>query len=582
MVNGELIVDSFAGGGGASTGIEMALGVSPDIAINHDPEAIAMHAANHLCTRHYIEDVWKIDPADVCRSGPVGLMWLSPDCKHFSKAKGGKPVSKKIRGLAWLAIHWAKAVRPRVIFLENVEEFVTWGPVLPDGMPCKLRKGFTFRRFVSMLSKLGYAVDWRELKACDYGAPTTRKRLFLIARCDRRPIVWPEPTHGRGLLPYRTAAECIDFTRPCPSIFERERPLAPATLRRIARGIMRFVVNNPRPFIVPMQHENAPTSTDDPLQTVTTQGNKFNVVQPFVVPITHTGDDRVDSANDPLRTITSASRGELALATPFVTKFRTGSTGHKVDEPMHTICAGGDMKRDAGAAHAMGLVAPTLIQAGYGERPGQAPRSLDLQKPLGTIVAQGQKHALVSAFIAKHYGDTGQRPGSKADEPVNTITACDHNSLVTSNLVKLRGTSKDGQPVSDPLHTITANGRGGGHFAEVRAFLLKYYSTQQGGQDIDRPIDTITAEDRFGLVTVEGTDYAIVDIGMRMLTPRELFLAQGFPSDYIIDPLIDGKPLTKTAQVRMVGNSVVPQLAAAIVRANFFESTVAEPRQVYA
>ena len=531
MIDGELIVDSFAGGGGASTGIEMALGVSPDIAINHDPEALAMHAVNHPHTRHFCEDVWKVDPAGVCGGKPVGLFWLSPDCKHFSKAKGGKPVSKKIRGLAWLAVHWAKSVRPRVICLENVEEFVTWGPINADGMPCKIRKGFTFRRFVSMLSRLGYVVDWRELKACDYGAPTIRKRLFLVARCDGLPIVWPEPTHGRGLLPYRTAAECIDFTRPCPSIFERERPLAPATLRRIARGIMRYVVNSPRPFIVP---------------------------------ITHTGDSRVDSIDTPLRTVTGAHRGELALATPFVTKFRTGSTGHRADEPLHTITAGGDMKRDAGAAHAMGLVSPTLIQAGYGEREGQAPRSLDLGKPLGTIVAQGQKHALVAAFLARHYGGH-ENDGAPLANPIPTITTQDHHHLVASNLVKLRNNGV-GQDNRAPLDTLTG---GGQHFAEVRAFLLKYYGTQTGGQDIERPLDTITAEDRFGLVTVEGVDYAIVDIGMRMLTPRELFLAQGFPASYIIDPVVGGKPLTKTAQVRMVGNSVVPQLAAAIVRANY-------------
>jgi DNA (cytosine-5)-methyltransferase 1 len=577
VIGGELIIDSFAGGGGASTGIEMALGVSPDIAINHDREAIAMHAANHPNTEHHCEDVWKVDPVTVCRSRPVGLMWLSPDCKHFSKAKGGKPLSKKVRGLAWLAVHWAKAVKPRVICLENVEEFADWGPLLKDGRPCQMRKGFTFRRFVSRLSNLGYTVDWRELKACEYGAPTIRKRLFLVARRDGLPIVWPEPTHGRGLLPFRTAAECIDFSIPCPSIFERERPLAEATLRRIARGIMRYVVNNPRPFIVGIDNQSNggrdvwPGS--EPLRTTTSE-NRFALATPVLAGCGgRAGQSPEKPANVPMNTITS--KADTVLVTPHITKFRTGSTGHQVDEPLHTICAGGEMKRDAGAAHAMGLVSASIINTRNGEREGQAPRARDIEQPYPTVTAKGSQGALVAAFLARHYGGH-ENDGAPLGKAIPTITAKDHHHLVTSNLVKLRNNC-DGQQNDDPLHTITS----GGHFGEVRAFLLKYYGTDQDPQ-LRAPLHTITSKDRFGLVTVEGTDYAIVDIGMRMLTPRELFRAQGFPPEYVIEPVVNGKPLTKTAQVRMVGNSVVPQLAAAIVRANYLDSGVREPRQVYA
>lgn len=483
LMKDELIVDNFAGGGGASTGIEMALGRSPDIAINHDPEALAMHAVNHPKTKHYCESVWDVDPVELCGGRPVGLAWFSPDCKHFSKAKGGKPVSKAIRGLAWVAIKWAKAVRPRVIVLENVEEFQDWGPVLDDGQPCPERRGLTFRRFVKQLQNCGYAVDWTELRACDYGAPTIRKRLFMIARCDGAAITWPAPTHGKGLQPYRTAGECIDWTIPCPSIFDRQRPLAENTLRRIAKGLQRYVIE---------------------------------AAQPFIVPMTHVGDSRVHSANEPLRTITTAQRGEFA------------------------VCS------------------PTLIEVGYGERPGQAPRAPGLGKPLGTVVAGGRKHALVSAFLAKHY--TGV-VGSRMEAPVATITATDHNSLVTSHLVKLYGTCKDGQPVTAPAPTIRAQGT---HIGEVRAFLLKYYGADQDPR-MEEPMHTCTTKNRFGLVTVAGDDYVIADIGMRMLEPRELYRAQGFPEEYRIDRDEDGKPFTKTAQVRMCGNSVSPMVASAIV-----------------
>lgn len=462
LIGEELVADGFAGGGGASEGIEKAIGRSVDIAMNHDPEALAMHMANHPGTEHYCQDLLNVDPEAATQGAPVGFIWFSPDCKHFSKAKGGKPVSKNVRGLAWVVIRWAEAVRPRVIMLENVEEFQTWGPLLEDGRPDPKRKGETFREWVARLRALGYVVEWRELKAADYGAPTSRKRLFVIARCDGRPIVWPAPTHGKGRLPYRTAAECIDWSIPCPSIFTRAKPLAEATLRRIARGVRRYVIE---------------------------------AAEPFIVPITHTtSDDRVHGINEPLRTITTAQRGEFALAVP------------------------------------------TLIQTGYGERKGQTPRVPGLEKPVGTIMAQGQKHALVAAFLARHYGGH-ENDGSDLRLPIHTITTQDHHSL-------------------------------------VHAFLIKYYGVDQNPEML-APLHTVTTRDRFALVTVKGEQYYIADIGMRMLAPRELFNAQGFRSDYIIDPIVNGKRLTKTAQIRMCGNSVCPPLAEALVRANYVEQSQA-------
>lgn len=558
----ELVVDSFAGGGGASVGIEMALGRSPDIAINHDREALSMHAMNHPTSQHLCEDVWAVDPVKATNGRPVGLMWLSPDCKHFSKAKGGKPVEKKIRGLAWVAVRWAKAKKPRVIVLENVEEFADWGPLNDDGMPCKLRKGKTFKRFVRQLENCGYAVDWQMLVAADYGSPTIRKRLFLIARCDGEAIVWPEPSHGYAANPWRTAAECIEWDIPCPSIFERERPLAENTLRRIARGIQKYVIETPQPFIVPMQHVNRATTLHEPLQTVTTQGNKFNLVTPFMAPLTHAGDARAHSPVTPLRTIAGAHRGEHALVTPLLSAFY-GVKGKEsrcspLSNPLPTQTA--DPR--------FGLISPTLIQTGYGERPGQEPRAPGLHKPLGTCV-DGQKHALVSAFMAKHYGGH-ETPGKALPLPFDTVTAHDHHALTAANLLKFKGTSRDGQAMQTPLHTVQAGGnRAGVHYALVRAFLMKFYS--EGGQwsRIREPMHTVPSKDRMGLVTVAGEDYAITDIGMRMLQPRELFRAQGFPDSYVIDRGADGVPLTKSAQVRMCGNSVCPPVAAAIVAANY-------------
>lgn len=547
-VHHELIVDNFAGGGGASLGIEMATGRRVDIAVNHDPEAIALHSANHPETRHFCESVWDIDPRAVTEGRPVALGWFSPDCKHFSKAKGGKPREKKIRGLAWVAVRWAATVRPRVIMLENVEEFLTWGPLTEEGQPCPRNKGRTFRSFVNALRALGYVVDWREMRAFSQGTPTIRKRLFLIARSDGKAIVWPEPVYGNPddletkrlkLKPWNTSADCIDWSIPCPSIFERSKPLAEATLRRIARGIQRYVINNPKPYLVTLAHGEG---------------------QPGKAQRWGTG---VRATALPLPTVTAS--GGYGLVAPVLTEHANGSTqrNFRADEPLRIQCA------EVKGGH-FALVAPTLVQTGYGEREGQAPRSLDLDKPIGTIVGCGVKHALAAATLIKHYGGNYTGPGVRMDEPMHTTTTTDHHALVSSNLVKLRNHCV-GQALDEPIHTITG---GAEHFAEVRAFLVKYYS--EGGQDqsLHDPMHTIPCHDRLGLVTVAGVDYAIADIGMRMLTPRELYRAQGFPDSYKIDIEINGRKLPKHAQVRMAGNSVCPQMAAALVRANLPELAI--------
>ncbi|MDD9265993.1 DNA cytosine methyltransferase [Paenibacillus sp. GCM10023248] len=496
----ELVVDNFAGGGGASTGIELAIGRSVDIAINHDPAAIAMHKANHPETEHHCHSVWDVVPKDVVRGRPVALCWLSPDCKHFSKAKGGKPKEKSIRGLAWVAVRWAATVRPRVIMLENVEEFKTWGPLLKDGYPDPDKKGRTFQAFVNALKRQGYQVEWKELRACDYGAPTIRKRFFLVARCDGNPIVWPEPTHGDPasdavksgrLQPWRTAAEIIDWSIPCPSIFERTKPLAENTLRRIARGIQRFVIDNPRPFIARIGQTG------------------------------FAGDRLQYELSDPLTTI--VTKAEHLLVTPFLAQYHSETTSH-----------------DA--------------------------RGQTLDRPILTLDTSN-RYGLVAAFLARHFGES---IGHSANEPAGTVTAGGggKSSLVTSHLVKLRGTCADGQPVSEPMPTITA---GGLHVGEVRAFLLKYYGSADNGQSLNEPLHTITTKDRFGLVTIEGTLYQMVDIGMRMLEPHELFAAQGFPKEYIIDHDANGNKYPKTAQVARCGNSVPPPFAKALVEANLPE-----------
>ena len=480
MIKGELIVDNFAGGGGASTGIEMATGYSVDIAINHDPEAIRMHKANHPSTKHYCESVWDVDPIQACKGHPVGLAWFSPDCKHFGKAKGGKPKDKAIRGLAWVALRWAGLVRPRVIILENVEEFKTWGPLNRSHRPIKNKQGVTFKKFVKQFKELGYDVEFNELVAADYGAPTKRKRFFMIARCDGKPIKWPKHTHGplnseevkAGLVkPYVGAYTKLDFSIPCPSIFDTSaeikekygiravRPLADKTMQRIARGIKKFVIDNQEPFIVPI---------------------------------------------------------------------------------------------------------------GYGERQGQAPRIHDIREPLPTIVSSG-KHYLCAPALIQYHSETSKDDvrGQMIKEPLMTVDGSNRYGLVTSFLSKFYK-SGTGQDIREPLHTITTSA---GHFGEVRAFLIKYYG-EGTGQDIKEPLDTITSKDRFGLVTIEGVEYQIVDIGLRMLEPKELYGCQGFPDDYIIDHDFEGKTYSRTEQVKRCGNAVPPPFAQAIVKANLPELCV--------
>lgn len=524
---GGQIVDYFAGGGGASTGLSLGLGRSPDVAIDHNEIALAMHAANHPETDHIHDDVWHVEPVRLTKGRPVLLLWGSPDCRHFSKAKGGKPVAKKIRGLAWVLHRFAAMIRPAVFMMENVEEMADWGPLVAardpatgrvmkvDGtiaapgehvprheqlqMPDRRRKGETFLHFVRGLERKGYVVEWRVLRACDYGAPTSRRRLFLIARRDGLPIVWPAPTHGDPrslavqaghLAPWRTAAECIDWSLPCPSIFGRSKPLADATLRRIAKGVMRYVVEaGDAAFVVTIDHQSS-------------------------------GDSAIRPADAPLSPVTSKAR------------------------------------------HA--LVVPTLVQTGYGERVGQEPRVPGLDKPLGTIVGGGVKHGLVAAFLAKHYGGVVGQP---LDRPVGTVTAVDHHSLVAAHLVRLKGTCQDGQALDAPVGSIQAQGQ---HWGLVHSFLVTYYG-QGVATPLDEPLETITSKPRFGLVTIHGEEYEIVDIGFRMLQPHELYMAQGFPTDYQHETVVlDGKvvKLTKAQQVAACGNSVPPPVVAALVRAN--------------
>lgn len=551
MINGELVVDNFAGGGGASTGIEMATGYSVDIAINHDPEAIKMHKANHPSTKHYCESVWDVDPIEACKGHPVGIAWFSPDCKHFSKAKGGKPKDKNIRGLAWVALRWAGKVRPRVIMLENVEEFKTWGPLNRSHRPIKAKQGMTFRKFISQLEDLGYKVEYRELVAADYGAPTMRKRFFLIARCDGKPIVWPEPTHApadsvqvkAGLLkPYLGAYTQLDFSLPCPSIFDTSeeikekygiravRPLAPKTMERIARGLKKFVLDNAEPFIVQVNHSGAKSdycnSMNEPLRVVTAK-HGFGVVEPIIAPIMG-----VNTTNHP---------------------------GGKADEPLHTITTGGQQC----------LISPTLIQY-HSETSKDGVRGQHVEEPLMTVDGSN-RYGLVTSFIQKYYGGNYKGNGSDIKEPLHTITTLERNAMCAATLIQMNNHC-DGRDITQPIPTITA---GDGHFGEVRAFLIKYYG-QGTGQNISGPLDTITAQDRFGLVTVNGVDYQIVDIGLRMLDPKELYGCQGFPDDYIIDRDYTGKEYPRSEQVRRCGNAVCPPIPAALVKANLPELCVAE------
>jgi len=578
METSEIIVDNFAGGGGTSTGIEIAIGRSVDIAINHDPAAIAMHRANHPATKHYQEDVWKVDPVEACAGRPVALAWFSPDCKHHSKAKGGKPVSKKIRGLAWVAVKWAKQVHPRVIMLENVEEFMDWGRLDEHDRPDPRYKGETFQRFVRQLERLGYHVEYRLLRACDFGAPTIRKRFFLIARCDGKPVVWPEPTHAAPdsievaagtKKPWVPVADVLDFSLPCPSIFATSeeimeqygiravRPLSENTMKRIARGLMKFVVNNPKPFIVQVNHSGDSfrgQDIGDPLDTITAKHGTC-VVAPVLM---RNNENAIGGdAREPISTITTG--GHHMLIAPSMIQYHSEQSedarGQTVDKPIMTV----------DSSNRYGLVEPFLIQTGYGEREGQKPRVLDIQKPIGTIVAQSNKFAECSVFISRYYG--GENVASSAEKPLPTVTAIDHNAVCAAYVTQFNNNC-DGQPVDTPLNTMTAKSN---HFGEVCAFLTKYYGNGENAVSCDRPAPTITAKDRMALVTVRGEDYQIVDIGLRMLTPRELFDAQGFPSDYIIDVDADGKPYPKSEQVARCGNAVCPPIPTALVRANLPE-----------
>lgn len=552
MINGELMVDNFAGGGGASTGMEMATGISVDIAINHDPEAIRMHKTNHPSTKHYCENVWDVDPIEVCKGRPVAIAWFSPDCKHFSKAKGGKPKDKNIRGLAWVACRWAGLVRPRVIMLENVEEFKTWGPLNRGHHPIKAKQGKTFEKFVQQLTDLGYEVQFRELVAADYGAPTMRKRFFMIARCDGKPIIWPEPTHGpvdseevkAGLLkPYVGAYTQIDFSRPCPSIFDTSeeikekygiravRPLAPKTMERIARGLKKFVIDNAEPFIVQVNHSGAKSdycrSANEPLSTVTSK-HGFGVVEPYLIQIGQTGftADRSKDAREPLTTI--VSKNEHCLIEPKLAPY---------------------------------------IEVNRSDRPGNS-----VEEPVSTVTGVNQ-HCLISPTLIQYHSETSDKEvrGQAIENPIMTVDGSNRYGLVTSFLSKFYK-SGIGQDEREPLHTITTSA---GHFGEVRAFLIKYYGDATG-QEIEKPLDTVTTKDRFGLVTIEGADYQIVDIGLRMLEPRELYGCQGFPDDYIIDHDYTGKAYPRTEQVRRCGNAVCPPIPAALVKANLPELCIAK------
>ena len=542
-------MDNFAGGGGASTGIEMATGYSVDIAINHDPEAIKMHKANHPNTEHYCENVWAVDPVKACNGHPVGLAWFSPDCKHFSKAKGGKPKDKNIRGLAWVALRWAGLVRPRVIMLENVEEFKTWGPLNRRHHPIKSKQGRTFEKFVQQLTDLGYEVQFKELVAADYGAPTMRKRFFMIARCDGKPIIWPEPTHApadseevkKGLLkPYVGAYTQLDFSLPCPSIFDTSeeikekygiravRPLAQKTMDRIARGLEKFVLDNPEPFIIQCNHggERRPNDIREPMPTITGK-HGYGIVEPYMVQIGQTGftKDRSKDVREPLTTIVSKNE------------------------------------------HC--LISPTLIQY-HSETSKDGVRGQTIEDPIMTVDSSN-RYGLVASFLQKYYDGGYKGAGDTLDNPLPTVTAWDHNSVVTANLIQMNNHC-DGRDLRDPIPTITA---GDGHFGEVRAFLIKYYG-QGTGQDIEEPLDTVTSRDRFGLVTIEGVDYQIVDIGLRMLEPKEIYGCQGFPDDYIIDHDYKGKTYPRSEQVRRCGNAVCPPIPAALVRANLPELCIAE------
>lgn len=565
----ELIIDNFAGGGGASTGIELATGRPVDIAINHDPDAILMHKTNHPYTEHYQESVWDIDPRIVCRGREVGVAWFSPDCKHFSKAKGGKPVDRNIRGLAWIVLKWAGTVRPRVIILENVEEFQTWGPVR-KGKPVKSKQGVTFDKWKSQLKALGYEIEHRELKACDYGAPTIRKRFFLIARCDGKPIVWPEPTHGDPnseevkngkLKPWKTAADCIDFSLLCPSIFDRKKPLAVNTQRRIARGLDKFVIKDSNPFIVHIGNGER-------------KGQK----------------PRVQDINKPVSTVVSSCK--QYFSTPYLTKFQQHSKGQAIINPFDTVMPG---------ATRFGLIAPSLIQYHSETAKGEV-RGQKLQEPILTVDGSN-RYGLQMPFLSKFYGGV---VGSSINNPTPTVTAIDHNALTAPFLTQYYSGADHANTVRNPLQTITVQPRhflsnayltilrnsmdcrsvqnplntittSGAHFAFTKVYIKKYSANCNLGywgnirELLNKYTDWNLADDEILIFDINGIEYFISDIGLRMLQPKELYKAQGFPDDYIIDHDYTGKTYPKSKQVARCGNAVPPAFAKALVQANLPE-----------
>ena len=581
----EKIVDSFAGGGGASTGIELATGRVVDIAINHDPDAILMHKTNHPHTVHYQASVWDVDPLEVTGGSPVGLLWASPDCKHFSKAKGGKPVDKRIRGLAWIVLRWAGTVRPRVIILENVEEFQTWGPVR-RGHPIKSKTGQTFRRFIDQLEGLDYTVEWRELVAADYGAPTTRKRFFLIARCDGSPIVWPEPTHAPAdspevltgkKLPWRSAAEIIDWSLPCPSIFDTreqirekyglsaQRPLRPNTMRRVIRGVDKFAIKAPDPFLVVVNHAGdfRGQNAEDPLQTITAK-NGYGVASPVMAPLTMHNNENATGTKitEPVNTITSSGAGgHQMVSTPAMIQYHTEQTervrGQGVTAPIMTI----------DASNRYGLAAASLVKYYGSDNQGQS-----AGVPLHTVTTK-DREGVLAANLAKFYGGAYTGDGSKLSDPLHTVTAVDHNALTATHLIKMKGTNLGG-PMSEPVQTITAGGGHHGvvttqitraepgadlrHWPEIRELLNTYCGYDLGPEDVI-------------LFQIGGAWYFMADIGLRMLTPRELYRANGFPDDYKIERDYTGQTYGKSKQVARCGNAVPPPFATALVRANLPE-----------
>ncbi|MFG0769563.1 DNA cytosine methyltransferase [Pseudomonas sp. TYF_15] len=609
----EIVVDFFCGGGGAGTGLEMGLGRPVTVAKNHSPAAISMHTANHPAARHFTTDVFEGDPDEECQGRPVGWFHMSPDCTHHSQAAGGQPRKREIRNLSWIGLKWAGKKKPRVISLENVKQILQWGPLIAkrdkatgrvmklDGtvaaigervpvqqqflVPDPKRRGITWRRFVHLLEGMDYQVEWRIIKACDFGAPTSRERLFMIARCDGQPIVWPEPTHAKipakGQQKWRTAADCIDWSVPSKSIFGRKKELAAATLRRVAKGMKKFVLDNPQPFIVPIANWSGELaqSAHEPLRTVTSwpRGGSFAMASPVILPATHQGADRVNNPGDPLPTVTAANRGELMMASPVMVgaggpvyagkpvpadqpmgtlmtqshralasahlvKFRFNSEGAAITDPVPTITSGGNYKRPAGAAHAMGVCTAFIEQAngGFNTTPAKG-----ADEPLTTVTNTGSQQRLVTASLATLRRNCVGRP---VDDLVPTMTAgAEHHALVEYKL--------------SPEHEEGA--------LRVAAFLISYYGTENISA-CDSPTPTVTTKDRLGLVTVfvKGTPYVIVDICLRMLQPHELYRAQGFPTSYIIDKGADGKPFTKTEQVHMCGNSVSPPPMAALARAN--------------